>query len=65
MSDGEEDTFEADFNALAEILNELQSNGLKRSHQNVIDKFESRNINPQRTEQLIKTALEQDRLEKY
>ena len=65
MSDGEEDTFESDFHALAEILNELQSNGLKRSHQNIIDKFESRNINQQRTERLITTALEQDRLEKY
>ena len=65
MSDGEEDTFEADFHALAEIIKELQSNGLKRCHQNVIDKLESKNINLQRAEQLIKTALEQDRLEQY
>ena len=65
MSDGEEDTFEADFHALAEIIKELQSNGLKRCHQNVIDKLESKNINLQRAEQLIKTALEQDRLQQY
>ena len=52
------DVFMLNFNILNEILTDLTSQNLKRTHENIIDKFATKNISSQLAEEILDIALE-------
>ena len=59
------DFFSANFDALKEIINELTSQNLKRTHENIVDKFSTRNVNCELAEEILDIALERNLIKSY
>jgi len=59
------DLFMENFKALEDVLSELVSQNLKRSHENIVEKFASKNISNQLAEEILRISLERELITSY
>ena len=65
ITEAETDFFSVNFDILKEIINELTEQNLKRTHENIVDKFATRNVNNELAEEVIDIALDRKLIRSY
>ena len=59
------DLFMVNYQTLHQIMSELKDQNIKRTHQNVIDKFATKNVSSELAEAIISIALERNLITSY